>query len=203
MIYMLFHAEIEGVICSGPRRGKQFTYALLEERVEPVKPLSRDESLARLAYRFFTSHGPATVQDMAKWSHLTVADARAGLDSVRSEFTRESVDGREYWGCSAADSLPAEIRDTHLLPIYDEYTIGYKYHAPVYDSAHGDKFDFLNLLVFEGKVSGTWKRVERKDSVLVQVKPFAATSKIDFAAVREAADRFSAFIEKPVELEWV
>ncbi len=26
------HAELEGVICSGPRRGRQFTYALIAER---------------------------------------------------------------------------------------------------------------------------------------------------------------------------
>lgn len=31
LAHLALHAELEGVICSGPRRGKQFTYALLAE----------------------------------------------------------------------------------------------------------------------------------------------------------------------------
>ena len=30
-------AELDAVICSGPRRGNQLTYALLEERVPPAQ----------------------------------------------------------------------------------------------------------------------------------------------------------------------
>ena len=31
--YIMMQAEIEGIICSGARRGNQFTYALLSERI--------------------------------------------------------------------------------------------------------------------------------------------------------------------------
>jgi hypothetical protein len=58
--------ELDLVICSGARRGKQFTYALFEECVPKTAVLSRDESLAELAKRFFTGHGPATVKDFTK-----------------------------------------------------------------------------------------------------------------------------------------
>ena len=44
----MLRAELDAVICSGPRRGKQFTYALLDERVPPVAALARDEALAEL-----------------------------------------------------------------------------------------------------------------------------------------------------------
>ena len=51
--------ELEGVVCSGPRRGKQFTYALLDERVRPVAPIpTRDEALAKLARRYFQQPWP-------------------------------------------------------------------------------------------------------------------------------------------------
>src|SRR5438128_282472 len=73
---LMMHAELEGVICNGPMRRKQFTYALIEERAPNTLTLTREEALAELASRFFTSHGPATAQDFAWWSGLTVADAR-------------------------------------------------------------------------------------------------------------------------------
>ena len=38
-----------------------------------------DEALAELVRRYFTSHGPALVQDFVWWSGLRMVDARAGL----------------------------------------------------------------------------------------------------------------------------
>jgi hypothetical protein len=37
--------------------------------------LAREEALAELSERYFTSHGPASLQDFTWWSGLTVADA--------------------------------------------------------------------------------------------------------------------------------
>ena len=87
LAYLMMHAELEGVICSGPRQGKQFTYALLEERAPKAKTRERAEALAELAKRYFASHGPATVRDFAWWSGLTLNDARTAA-SFRSAAAR-------------------------------------------------------------------------------------------------------------------
>src|SRR5690349_7859666 len=67
LAYQLIAAELDGLICSGPRRGKQHSYVLLEERVAPARTLSREEALAELALRYLRSHGPALPQDLAWW----------------------------------------------------------------------------------------------------------------------------------------
>jgi hypothetical protein len=41
LAYIVMAAELDGLICSGARRGKQFTYALLDERVPPARPETR------------------------------------------------------------------------------------------------------------------------------------------------------------------
>src|SRR5947207_2505805 len=79
LAHLVMHAELDGLICSGARRGKQFTYALLEERVAPAKKLSRDEALVELAHRYFTTRGPATPDDFAWWSGLTRTDAKRAV----------------------------------------------------------------------------------------------------------------------------
>src|SRR6266702_3694762 len=84
--HVLMHAELDGIICSGARRGKQFTYALLDERTPQARTLDRGEALAEFARRYFTSRGPATLQDFVWWSGLTVADARTGLEMVTSQL---------------------------------------------------------------------------------------------------------------------
>ena len=79
LAYILMSAELNGVICSGARRGKQFTYALMDDRVPKTSLLGQDEALSELSRRYFISRGPASIADFAKWSGLTKAEARRGL----------------------------------------------------------------------------------------------------------------------------
>jgi hypothetical protein len=92
--YIVMRAELDGIICSGARRGKQFTYALLDERAPHARALTHDEALAELTRRYFTSHGPATIQDFGWWSGLTGADAKAGLAMVTSHLQQETINGQ-------------------------------------------------------------------------------------------------------------
>lgn len=76
LAYILMHAELKGLICSGAMDGKQHTYALLEERAPGARSLDREAALAELAMRYFTSRGPAMVEDLSRWASLTLSDAR-------------------------------------------------------------------------------------------------------------------------------
>ena len=76
--HVILQAELDMVLCSGGLRGKQLTYALLDERAPRAKSLPRDAALALLTSRYFRSHGPATVKDYVWWSGLITADCRVG-----------------------------------------------------------------------------------------------------------------------------
>lgn len=108
--YILIHAELERMICSGPLRGKQHTYALLEERVPRAASLERDAALAELVRRFFTSHGPATTKDLAWWSSLTRADIATGLSLAGDALESTDVDGSTFW---SAPETPARRPRPH------------------------------------------------------------------------------------------
>ncbi len=109
--HILWWAAQNGLICFGPRQGKQHTFVLLDEWLPNSKSLSREESLAELAHRYFTGHGPATIQDYIWWSGLPAADARAGLEMVKSQLTHEELDGQTYW---FSPSSPAPQTATQL-----------------------------------------------------------------------------------------
>ncbi|HEY2580596.1 MAG TPA: winged helix DNA-binding domain-containing protein, partial [Mucilaginibacter sp.] len=91
-IHLLMRAELDKVICSGGRQGKQFTYALFDDRV-PSNNFSKEEALMELARRYFTSRGPATLQDFTWWSGLTATDTKAALETVKSELTKTIIEG--------------------------------------------------------------------------------------------------------------
>jgi hypothetical protein len=196
--YIMMHAELEGLICSGPRRGKQFTYALLEERVPPSPALSRDEALAELVRRYFTSHGPAQAQDFAWWSGLTVADTKAGLAMVKGTLENERVDGLEYW-FAPGKAPPLSVR-AYLLPTYDEYGIAYKDRHAFYNPADAGRTEagyrggFPNLLVLGGQVIGLWGRELSKSAVTVTLQLWRAVSDAEQRQIAAAAQRYADFL---------
>src|SRR5687768_3402854 len=132
LAHIVMRAEQDALICSGPRRGKQFTYALLDERAPLAPRLGRDEALAELTRRYFTSHGPATFRDFAWWSGLTVRDAKAGVEMLGSAIDHRIANGLTCWFAGSVPvSRSAAAKTAHLLPIYDECFIAYKDRDPI------------------------------------------------------------------------
>jgi hypothetical protein len=201
--YIVHYAELEGIVCSGARRGKQHTYALLSERAPQARKLSREEALAELTLRFFSSHGPATVKDFAWWSGLTVADVKAGLAILGSKVKSEVVEGETYWLVDALNVTGEITSKGHLLPVYDEYTIAYKHHSapldPEYTPLAEDRF-FTSAFIYDGRIIGMWRRTFSKKSVVIEVAPFRPFTTDEREAFAAAGERFRKFLSMPVSL---
>ena len=199
VIHLLARAEVDGLICSGGRRGKQFTYALLEERVPAEKALTPGEPLAELAQRYFFTRGPATLQDYVWWSGLTVADARKGLESVRRQLNRELVDGKEYWfpDSNSFRSTPT----AHLLPTYDEFLIAYKDRSAVIPTNVRTKENvvFNSTVVLDGRFAGTWKPINDGKTVTIQLR-LSARAKRESSPLKRALKRYGDFVGVPIRI---
>lgn len=206
---IVMNAELEGVICSGPRRGKQFTYAMLDERVPPTRPMTRDEALAGLARRYVTSHGPAQPRDFAWWSGLTIADVTEGLGLAGSALVRETIDGADWWRATpegGEPALPSGGRLVHLLPNYDEYLGSYRDHAPTFDAAMlgarwVEEVFASHLVVRDGIAIGGWKRELGRTEVVVRPDLLVPLEPDDRAALARAAAAYGAFLGLEARIE--
>jgi hypothetical protein len=200
--YIVHRAELDAIICSGSRRGKQFTYALLDERAPRAKALERDEAVAELTKRYFTSHGPALVRDFVWWSGLTTADAKAGLEMTKPHLIHEMIDGKIYW-FSPNGPTPEEVSPTaHLLPIYDEYTIAYKDHSAIFDPQYAKQVISGNgfVIVIDGQVVGNWRRTFSKGAAVIELAPFRPFTATECDAFTAATRRYGEFLSMPVVL---
>jgi hypothetical protein len=203
LAHLLMRAEVDGLICSGPRRGKQFTYALLDERVPPAGALDRDAALAELARRYVVSHGPATLRDFVWWSGLTVSDARRGLEGARPGLDQETVGALSYWLAPAAP--PPMPERVYLLPSFDEYTVAYRDRDLYYDPALGRTFDrrdevpFGNVILIGGRVAGFWRRTLGRGAVAVEARWFTPPSGRERASLEAAMAAYGAHLGRPVD----
>lgn len=193
LAHILLRAELDGVVCSGPLSGKQFTYALLEERVRAAKTLDRDEALAKLARRYFTSHGPATVQDFVWWSGLTTADANHGIELIDRDLRKELVDEKSYLAPRSIQTVTPSKYSTHLLPAFDEYNVAYKARELVVDRrASLTTWDLLGpTIIVDGKAVGMWKRGADKRITFNMSNGLKKSEKL---AITAAAERYTAFL---------
>jgi hypothetical protein len=191
--FLLMHAELEGVICSGPRSGKHFTYALLDERVPPAPARAHDEARAELVRRFFTSHGPATLKDFVWWSGLTTADARAGLGDVGGELVEETIDAEKYWRPRSRVARTAS--GACLLPIYDEAILTYRDNrAEFAPYAKQLSRDVGHVVVVDGRAVGSWRKTVTRTGVRVEATPFRTFTRRERQAIAEAVERYGRFL---------
>jgi len=205
--HLLMNAELDALTCSGPRRGKQHTYMLLEERAPEAPDPPRDLALAELARRYFIGHGPATAKDFAVWASLTLAEARASIEAAGPRLRREEAGGLVFWQGADAPRRAPRLRSpvVHLVQGYDEYIMGYTETkrllarpGSAWSPATPPVFGLVILL--DGRVAGFWKRAVKRAEVVIHavlLGPFAAA---ESQALEAEAARYGEFLGLPATL---
>jgi hypothetical protein len=203
LAHLALYAETESVICSGPRRGKQSTYALLASRAPRAARVDRDEALGTLVRRFLQSHGPATIRDFVWWSGLTTPDATRGFQIARA--SRREQGGRIYWTVGASRPTTRE-QLAHLLPIYDEYLVAYKdreaipHGAAKITAAFARPVNFQHAVIVDSRVTGTWRITRTSRAIAMRATMLRPLTTRERRAVADAAKRYERFQGVPVAL---
>lgn len=205
--HILWRMAQEGLICFGPNRGKQQTFVLLHEWIPEAKKVEQEQALATLAQRYFTSHGPATLQDFVWWSGLKITEARTGIESVASQLSCETFNGQTYWMSSDMPNLKKSAKALCLLSGFDEYLLGYKDRSAVLDAKHAQKICpgnngmFSSTMVLNGQVVGTWRRTLKKKAIHFNFNSFQDINKIEPAVLKVSLERYGHFWGLPVVIE--
>jgi hypothetical protein len=203
--HLVMQGELDGVLCSGPRRGKQFTYALLEMRVPAAPTPTREEALLELTRRYFSTRGPATVRDYAWWSGLTVAEARRGIEHMGTDLERVTIDDQPYWR-PAGRRTPRAVPSAHLLPNYDEYFIGFRDRRAIAarignpSPVMGASALVPHVIIVDGELVGTWKRELVKDKVIVTLRYQTRLASQESSRIARAVESLGRFLGVPPDV---
>ncbi len=200
MSYIMMNAELEGLICSGPRKGKQFTYALMEEKSTDVPSLKKDEALHKLVSLYFDTRGPATINDFTWWSGLTVKEAKEGIGTLGKNYLNETIDGKEYILYDRPVKDVSKLQTSFLVPDYDEYGISYKdrsiYNHPKtkQTESKGSAY-YVHAITVDGFLGGYWGRPTDKNKSSIEVSPFSTLTKKQLASIKNAVKSYQSFFK--------
>ena len=186
-------------------RGKQFTYALLDERAPATRSLDRDEALAELARRYFTSHGPAQLQDYIKWSGLTSSEATAGIEMAKPELLQQTVEGKRYLFAAGPGTTRFKPPLIHLLPNYDEHVNAYRDYSASFDASQLEPRPtnaalLAHIVVLDGRVIGGWRREISPTEITITTDLLVKLGEPEQAALDSAAADYGRFMGRPVSL---
>jgi len=204
LTYLLAYAELEGVLCSGPRRGKQHTFALLDERaLDPGSQLEGEEALKTFVRQYFAAHGPAQIHDLVWWASLTVAQVKRGIE-LAGDLQSVEVEGKTYWFVLAAEPK-VQSPLVRLLPNYDELTVAFKDHAASSDTARINtakpserEFVFYyHVITVDGRAVGGWT-VDKKNQVHLRL--IGTLSSAEMSGIKAELVRMSDFLQASVTL---
>ncbi len=195
---LLSFAELEGIIVNGELEGSRQTFTLLDEWVPRNPDISREDALERLARKYFTSHGPATLQDFAWWSNLPVTDCRKALEMIRPDFIREMINGRECWMRSDARTPPSDQDSALLLAPFDEFVVSYKERSEMIEEAHYSKVMTKNgifspTIMLNGTIIGSWKKNMKKNVPQITLTFFVKVPKKTTALFQPEIERLEKF----------
>jgi hypothetical protein len=195
---LMYKAEIDRIVCNGAMRGKQFTYALFDEKVPPSAVIPKDEALARLTNRYFLSHAPATLKDFCWWSGLSVGDAKKGIEMVKSDFISETIGTETYYFHAAHTNTKGSENALHLLPAFDEFLISYRDRTASIGLENQSKAFTSNgifrpVIVWNGQVIGTWKKAIKSKQLNITTDLFTPFSDIQKAYFEKVVAQMSVF----------
>ncbi|MCP2321724.1 hypothetical protein HDA40_000231 [Hamadaea flava] len=198
LAYLVMDAELESLVCNGPMRGRQHTYALVGERVPETAERSPDDGLAELTRRYFTSHGPATAKDFAWWSSLPTARIRRGIELAGDALTTVSRNGTTFWYAPADPPEPVPSPDAHVLQGYDEYVVAYTESRGL--AGFGDNL-LIHPLIIDGQLIGSWRRTSTAKQITASLSLAVRLTPAQRDAVDAAFDRYAAYAGVPVVVE--
>lgn len=205
LMLLLADLEMHALVCSGAPRDGEHTYALFADRVPAPRRLDRDEALAELAVRYFTSHGPATERDLAYWATLTLTDVRRGIAGAADRLASFEHDERTFW------HAPGDIPDTaepdaHLLQVLDEMYRGYQDSRWVIDAerlASRARESAIGMALVDAQIVAGMRRTVGPKAVTFALHPLRDLRTRELDSIRAAAARYADYLGLEPRLEIV
>lgn len=191
--HLLAYAANSALICRGPDAARdEPTYVLLNDWLKPAaaeKP-DREAALTRLATGYFAAYAPATTADLAAWSGLAAADAKAAVALVRDSLEEVDHDGLTLLlPRDAAEPAPPE-RPHRLLARFDPYLLGHRSRELILSREFAKRVNagggmIAQTMLDAGRVVGTWSARG--------LEPFGEVSDTAREAWRQEMDSALAF----------
>jgi hypothetical protein len=158
-----------------------------------------ERALAELARRYLAGYAPATPEDFAAWSGLTLALARQAWRQLAPQLREVRLPASAAWLLTSQDIRTyGRATVVRLLPAFDTYFMGYRSRDLALAPQHAKRiFPGGGLihpaLLVDGQALGRWRLQRNSKQVTLTVEafePLSASVRRGLAAEAKDVARF-------------
>jgi uncharacterized protein YcaQ len=192
-----------GVICYGPNRGSESTFVRADAWIPNWKSVSREEAVRLLLRRYLHAFGPATAEDFAMWSAMSLTEARQAWARAGAAIASVDVEG---WQAGVLRKDLADLENAgferplvRLLPHFDTFLLGHKEKDHLAAAQHRPKIYrpqgwIAPVVLVDGRAVATWEYARQGGRLRVKVAKFGPISKAVAAGIRAEARDLGRFL---------
>lgn len=176
---ILCFAGSSGLVVQWPIINGEQAFVLTSSWIKNSKRIDSDtEAVRELCLRYFSSHGPATIEDLQRWSGLGKTVLKQGIADCGEELQSFEYEGKVYYTSasswakrSGAEGSQKKLWDVsmplrstqhdaplsknltvHFLAWFDERLLGYKDRSATVHTDHLNRIDVSRNGVFKPTV---------------------------------------------------
>jgi hypothetical protein len=197
----------EGQICYGPGEGNQATFIRTDHWLPGLRPVEALAAQKGLFRKYLRAYGPATLNDFAHWSGISMVEVKALRPLLNTELAEH--DGmlilRE--DAKILQFTPSHPGSVHLLPYFDVYLLAHRFKehflkAQFYKRVFRNQGWISPVVLIDGEIAGVWAYKLSRKTLEIEIELFARIERRVRKQIAVRAGELAELLERPLSLSF-
>lgn len=210
--HLLCYAGSLGLIVQWPIIDGEPAFVLYDEHAKTKKNFTDLDAIRELSLRYFSSHGPATIEDFARWSGLGKTEIKKGIAECGENLQAQEIEGKIYYcrnGSGMNPPHPPLLKreaNAHFIAWFDEFLLGYKDRTATLELDHHRLVDvsrngvFKPTVIIDGKTVAT-RSIKHKSKISeLTIQTFQWLNSKDILLLKKASQKYAYYSAKEISL---
>ncbi len=193
----------EGHICYGPGEGNQATFIRTDQWLPALRPMDELSAQKELFRKYLRAYGPATLNDFAHWSLISMPEVKALrplLDAEIAEHNDLLILRDDMKALQAASS---KLNSVHLLPYFDVYLLAHRFKehflkAQFYKRVFRNQGWISPVVLIDGEIAGVWAYKLSRKALEIEIELFARIDRRVRKQIEARAAELAELFQRPL-----
>jgi hypothetical protein len=197
----------EGQICYGPGEGNQATFIRTDHWLPPLRQVDALAAQKELFRKYLSAYGPATLNDFAHWSGISVVEVKALRPLLDTELAEHDGMLILHEDAKILQFTPSHLGSVHLLPYFDVYLLAHRFKehflkAQFYKRVFRNQGWISPVVLIDGEIAGVWAYKLSRKALEIEIELFARMDRRVRKQIEARAGELTELFQRPLSLSF-
>ena len=192
---------IEGDVCYGPGEGNHATFIRTDHWLPKLRPIDEQTAQKELFRKYLRAYGPATLNDFAHWSLISMPEVRALRPLLDSEIAEHNGLLLLREDMKTLQSASPEMNSVHLLPYFDVYLLAHRFKEhflkpQFYKRVYRNQGWISPVVLINGEIAGVWNHKLSPGKIDIEVELFTRVARSVRTQIKDRAEELAELFQR-------